>query len=153
MHNRLRKYLALPGRERAFLLQAALLLVAVAAMLRLRGLAATLRLLRRRLPAPVPPDRISRARIDETRRTAELVRIAARRVPMNTTCLRQSVLLWWLLRRRRLPAVLRLGVARAEGFQAHAWIEIGGIVINDTERVAQRFAVLHETAGIGASPD
>lgn len=147
---RIKRYLDTPRPERAFLLRAAVLLIAVAAMLRLGGLETTLRLLGRRLPAPLTASSIPPARIAETRRTAELIGIAARRLPVNATCLRQSVLLWFLLRRRRLPAMLRLGVAVAEAFQAHAWVEIDGTVINDSEHVAQRFTVLHETTGVGA---
>ncbi len=153
MRSQLNSYLDLPRPERAFLLQAGLPLIAVAAMLRLGGLDTSLRLLRRRLPPPLPVEPIPLPRIDEARRMAELIKIAARRLPVNATCLRQSVLIWWLLRRQRLPATLRLGVARTQGFQAHAWVEIDGTVVNDSGDVARRFAVLHETTGrLGDAP-
>ena len=60
-------------------------------------------------------------------RLAELTAIAGRHGPLSVTCLRQSLLLYWLLRRRGLQPDLRLGVRKqAEALDAHAWIELDG---------------------------
>lgn len=43
------------------------------------------------------------------------------------SCLRQSLLLYWLLRRAGLQPALRLGAARTQGgLSAHAWVELDG---------------------------
>ena len=68
--------------------------------------------------------------------------IASRRGPYAATCLRRSLALWWLLQRRRLPAEVRIGVARDEGrVHAHAWVELAGWVVNDRPAVAQEYSV------------
>jgi transglutaminase superfamily protein len=45
----------------------------------------------------------------------------------NGTCLRESLVLSMLLRRRGVPAAIRFGVKREEGLTAHAWVDIPGI--------------------------
>ena len=64
---------------------------------------------------------------------------------MRGNCLSQSLALAWLLRRRGVQPELRLGV-RLTGpkFDAHAWIEFGGRVLNDTQDVHTRFTPLVE---------
>jgi Transglutaminase-like superfamily len=48
--------------------------------------------------------------------------------------------LLWLLNRRGIPARLRIGVRKEEGeLEAHAWIESGGVVLNDTADVSERY--------------
>ena len=73
-------------------------------------------------------------------RLGRLTRIAGRYVPANGSCLRQSLLVWWLLRRKGVPAELRIGVRKQEGFAAHAWVELAGQPVNDAPDVAERFA-------------
>ena len=64
-------------------------------------------------------------------RLAALARAIGARSPWRTSCLRQALAVWWLLRRRRLPAELRIGVIRREApFQAHAWVELGGVALD-----------------------
>jgi hypothetical protein len=74
-------------------------------------------------------------------------RIAARHLPLDTSCLRQSLVVWWLLRRRGLPAVLRMGANNDDGFRAHAWVELDGRPVNDRPDVAERFRVFHGLSG------
>lgn len=71
----------------------------------------------------------------ERERCTLALRVAGRR-PFRATCLRRSLLLAHLLRRRR-PA-LRLGVTKKGGaVAAHAWLEIDGATL-DPEAVAYR---------------
>jgi hypothetical protein len=72
---------------------------------------------------------------------ARLVDAAARRGPYSATCLPRSLTLWWLLRRRGIDSYLRIGVRKAAGrIEAHAWVELRGLVLNDQGDVSQRFA-------------
>jgi hypothetical protein len=58
----------------------------------------------------------------------------ARRLPFTPTCLEKSLTLWWLLRRHRIPADLRIGVRKDGGgdFEAHAWVEADGVVLGES---------------------
>jgi hypothetical protein len=79
--------------------------------------------------------------IGEGRVTARLVDAAARHGPYRASCLPRSLTLWCLLRRRGIDGDLRIGVRKVAGqFQAHAWVEYGGAVLNDRTDVSQRFA-------------
>lgn len=61
---------------------------------------------------------------------AQALRSASRRLPGKTTCLARALAGQWMLRRRRLGAVVHLGVRReAAGLAAHAWLEAGGGVV------------------------
>lgn len=73
-------------------------------------------------------------------------RVAAHRVPRGT-CLTRSLTSQAILRRRGVPADLRLGV-RPTGsgtgpsqLAFHAWTEVAGTVVNDRSDVASLYAV------------
>jgi len=56
---------------------------------------------------------------------------AARNIFFSTNCLEQSLVLWWLLRLRGIAADLRIGARKdADRFEAHAWVEFDGNVLN-----------------------
>jgi hypothetical protein len=68
------------------------------------------------------------------------VNTAARNGLRAPNCLRSSLVLNYMLRRRGWDSVLRIGVKRdGELFEAHAWVELGQIAVNDTQDVAERF--------------
>jgi hypothetical protein len=127
-----------PG-ERRLLLRLAVLLPLIGAALRLLGYNRSRALLERlsqpsERPIPVDP---TAAAAETAQRLARLVSIAANHGPYRATCLRQSLALWWLLRRRGIPAELRIGVRKEQGeFQAHAWVEHLGQTLNDGKGVA-----------------
>jgi len=50
---------------------------------------------------------------------------AARYVP-GASCLPRSIALARVLRKKGVPAIVRLGVDTESGFTAHAWVEIDG---------------------------
>ena len=106
--------------ERQTLLAAALLLPLVSAMLRVGGMrcvhAAIARQQRRACLGAFDPGP-----------TARMVSIAARHGPWRPACLPTALTLQWLLARRGMSTVLRLGVRRAgAGIEAHAWVEHAG---------------------------
>jgi hypothetical protein len=73
-------------------------------------------------------------------RVAWAVTVASQYVPA-ATCLTQALVTQMLLRRRGLPASLRLGVARgaAGEFLAHAWVECQGRVVIGGGQAPARF--------------
>ena len=82
---------------------------------------------------------------DVAPKIARIVSFVGRRSPWRTTCLRQALLLWFLLARRGVATELRLGVEKSvEGdFAAHAWVEHDGRVLIGGEFVQQRYVVLN----------
>lgn len=73
-------------------------------------------------------------------RLARLADIAGQRGLVKATCLRQAMLLQWLLRRRQLDANLKIGTRLRDGeFDAHAWVELQGIALGQTEINHQAF--------------
>lgn len=94
------------------------------------------------LKTRVPLNKAVPAKIAMSQATqiAEVVEIAARRRLVNATCLRRSLVLWYLLRRKGIDSNLRLGVRKeASKIMGHAWVEIDGSVINDDEKIIQQF--------------
>ena len=57
------------------------------------------------------------------------------------TCLRQALLVHWLLRRRGFSPELKLGVRKqADAFDAHAWVELQGVALGQGELTHVPFA-------------
>lgn len=74
-------------------------------------------------------------------KTTRMVQLAARYCQPWAKCLQKSLVLWALLRRQGINAELRIGVRREGGnFEAHAWVEYEGFVLNDASDVRDRFA-------------
>jgi hypothetical protein len=105
-----------------------------------------------RWPRRARTDAASRAEALATARSvARVVAIAAGRGPIRATCLRRSLLVWWVLRRRGLSTALRVGVSREGGaFRAHAWVELDGVPLHDVEDVAHRFPAFEHDFTAGA---
>ena len=145
MPTKLDRWRALPADERRLLLGLALLLPAIGGALRCLGVRRTYRLLGGPVASAAVASTVPLAAQASAKRLAQLVDIASRRGPYNATCLRQSLVLWWLLRRRGLAAELRIGVAKeGEQVRAHAWVELAGRVINDRATVANDYAVYED---------
>lgn len=74
---------------------------------------------------------------------ARMVSIAAGNHLYAMRCLRQSLVLQWLLGRRGITADLRIGVRKElDGLHAHAWLEHAGQAIGKREAITSRFAPL-----------
>jgi hypothetical protein len=65
---------------------------------------------------------------------------ASRNLFFHANCLEQSLVLCWLLRRRGIDAVLRIGARKeSERFEAHAWVELDSQVLNDASAEHRHF--------------
>lgn len=62
---------------------------------------------------------------------ASSVYVTSKYLLNDTPCLTRALAVELLLRRRKIPSDLRIGVARSEdgGFKAHAWVESEGDVL------------------------
>lgn len=69
----------------------------------------------------------------------------ARHVPFEAKCLVRSLVVWWELKQRGLPAHLKLGVATTDGFAAHAWVELSRCPVTDTLDAISDFATFERS--------
>jgi hypothetical protein len=123
----------LKGFERSSALKAAAALVATHAGLRLTGFRRWRSILGRLMPAAsrvcVQPNH---ELADSARAIVRMEAAAARHLFFHANCLEQSLVLWWMLRRHGVAAELRIGASKQAGrFEAHAWVEHCGAVLND----------------------
>lgn len=144
MGQRLAKLRALTWAEWHLLSAAALLLPLVGIGLRLLGFQRLWRGLGRWVVRERHWEAPTQARLEMATRVARMVGIAARHGPFPASCLRQALVLWFLLGRRGIPSRLHLGATRGgAGFAAHAWVELGDrVLIGGDQRVRERYAVL-----------
>ena len=132
----------LEGEERSLFLVSYILLPLVDISLRFRGVRRTATTLAKRCPQP-EPDKI--VELSEVRRVVQMVKLAVKYSPPWASCLRKSLVLWYLLRRKGIETELRIGSRRNEGkFEGHAWIEYQGMVLNDTPNVRQHFTMFKQ---------
>lgn len=131
----------LPPREWAGLGWAYLALLRVDLLLRLRGFRNVARLDRQ--PEDDSSLDLTRAQRERVARYVRWIRVAAQYHVVRARCLHRSLALHQVLLREGLPAQLRIGVRlQASELQAHAWVELGGIVVNDSREHVARFAPL-----------
>ena len=124
------------------MLSAMVLLPAVAISLRLRGFKQTQNSLCRfvleesNLPEPDETD-IVKARV-----VAKMVAVASGHGVYHATCLKQALVLWWMLARRRIKSEIIFGVQKesVNNFNAHAWVECNEVNLSDSEEVQLKFA-------------
>lgn len=99
--------------------------------------------LARRLAKPADPAAGDGRQVHEV---ARMVATAAAFYPGRAQCLEQSLALFLLLRRRGIPAELRLGV-QPFPFAAHAWVEHAGHPVNEREDYVTRLAPFPSLGG------
>ncbi len=128
-------------RERLTFLQALFLLPLAGVLLRFGRYQSLVVRLEKMTPVINP--RSGAVALLEARQTAVMVNAAARRGIYDATCLRRSLVLWWLLRRRGIVGTLRIGAhIEAGAFSAHAWVEFQDEVINDEPDVRERYVTM-----------
>lgn len=98
----------------------------------------------RRAQAPIRAPRVPRAEdLARARRYAHWLDVASRHHVVRARCLHRSLVLHWWLRREGLPSELRIGVLKErDALKAHAWVDLGGRVVNDTPGAVAPFAPL-----------
>jgi Transglutaminase-like superfamily len=129
-----RRFWRLSGAERGIALEAAAGLMATWAGLPLFGFRRWKNLLAELVPAgTLNLDAQGQAVIESARAITRLQGSASRNLPFRVNCLEQSLVLWWLLRRRGMNAQIRVGARKETNrFEAHAWVEFDGMVLNES---------------------
>jgi hypothetical protein len=136
------RYLDLPRFDRGLVLQAIALLPLTFAGLQFMGFQRWTELIHASTPLvalatlPGPDETLSRAR-----RIARAVRSAEMHGVMNPLCLERSLVLWWMLRAHGIDSELHVGGRKVDSrFEAHAWVELHGHVLNDSLGVHAGYA-------------
>ena len=133
MGRRLDRWRALDGRDRRRLVGCAAGLAITHASLAIFGYARTRRIVER-CSRHAQPRTATAEELADAQALARVAAIAGRHGMVEATCLRRSLLLYGWLRRRGLQPVLLLGVAERTGpFQAHAWVEVEGTPLLDSD--------------------
>jgi len=74
--------------------------------------------------------------IDKAYTIARMISVAASHGPYHANCLKQSLLLWWVLAKRGISSEIKFGVQKDsnQSLGAHAWVECNGVaLINNWE--------------------
>ena len=149
---RLLKFLRLPPDDRRILAQALIILPLTPLTLRLMGLRRSQRAFSYFLPHS-PAQKTKQPTLTRALHISQLINLAARRGICSATCLQRSLALWWLLRQEGMRSELYIGTRKVAGkLDAHAWIEIDGVVLNDSSDVRHRYEpfdreILHQVSG------
>ena len=84
---------------------------------------------------------VSPADLRRARMVGGAVRSAANYTPWESVCLPQAVAARWMLKRRRIPATLYLGVAKdltdPGTLAAHAWVSCGPVILTGAKGHSQ----------------
>ena len=144
---RIEQLKALSLEECRLLMFSILLLPIVALSLRMRGYNRTQNSLRRLIPIESDLTEPTEPEIAEARIVSRMVAIAAGHGLYRANCLKQSLVLWWLLSRRGIKSEVVLGAQKdvVDNFNAHAWVECNGINLSDSEEIQQRFAAFQKS--------
>ena len=139
---KVRRFLELEAGEKTLFLFLVLFFPVLRAGLRLLGLGRLQSLMG--LKTSPGESREGAAGLEEARRVNYVLQAAVANGLIKPTCLERSLVLVWLLRRRGIAGDLHIGVRPSEeGVDAHAWVECGGAVVNDSESVRENYAAFH----------
>jgi hypothetical protein len=137
-----RRFRKLPPPDRMLILRASLILPLTEIGLHLFGFRRWKKLIEKfSLPAHLPQPLPENLQLEVALRAVRAVRSVELHGPTNPNCLERSMTLWWMLRRDGVDGELHIG-ARKNGarLEAHAWVELGGQVLNDGAEVHQHYA-------------
>lgn len=87
------------------------------------------------------PVRTAKPRSLDMDRLTHAFNIACAFYPKRVLCLERSAVLVQMLRRRGISARMVIGAQKLP-FQAHAWVEVEGTVVNDRLASREKFLVL-----------
>jgi hypothetical protein len=136
------RFWKLPRFEQKNILYALIFLPLTKAGLRWIGFRRCKELIERLSPVDEPrPVLESGNKREIAERITRAAALAERYGPGKPNCLVRSLVLWWLLRRQGIDGELHVGARKNESrFEAHAWVELRGIILNDSADVHEHYS-------------
>lgn len=135
------KYLQLSPVERKLFLRAFWMLPLIAWALRLLGFDRCRAILIRQasLHKMKSSETLERDLV-QARLAAKMISIAAALGLCRARCLQQSLALWWMMQKEGISTDVFFGVWKDEfGLGAHAWVELAGVVLNESQDVRDKY--------------
>jgi hypothetical protein len=144
---RLRQVNDLSFVDKKLLFLATLALPAIAFSLQNLGYKKTKTILSRLLPAAPAFHSHPNHQMSIALNFARIIDITARHSIYKANCLKQSLLLWFLLRRQSIPAEIKFGIPKAKPyeFSAHAWVECYGQPLIDSRESLEIFSMFESS--------
>jgi hypothetical protein len=137
MMRKVGKFLTLPWSEKILFVGTVFTLPLIEIGLRLFGFKRLEALIGKLVPKRAIKDGLSPEMI------SRIVGWAATNGFFRASCLRRSLMLWWLMKRRGFECEIKIGGMKdTDGFKAHAWVEWQGAVINDP--VSDQYTVFNQ---------
>jgi hypothetical protein len=136
----------LSNRDRWLLFQSFLLLPAIHYCLALLGYTRLQRQMEKICPLRIQTTPLSDATcIVRAQEISLITSIAAQHGVYKAGCLRRSLLTWWFLRWEGIDSQICFGVRLVnQRFEAHAWVEHNGTIVNDSLAICARFRTLED---------
>ncbi len=80
--------------------------------------------------------------LQQAHSTANIISIVARHNVYKATCLKQVLLLWFLLGRKSIQSEIKIGIpiVSTTEFNAHAWLECNGELMIDSKDTINKFS-------------
>lgn len=144
---KLNSFFSLSFLEKFLLIQAIFLLPLIHLSLKLKGVKYTEKI----LTDLASKTKIKNQDITLVFMTAKMVKIASK-YQSWATCLRRSLVLWYLLKKQGFDSKLCIGVRKEKGdFEAHAWVEFQGIPLNENDHLKEMFVTFETTNKVSLS--
>ncbi len=141
LKNRLRQLVELTPIQWWIILVALFTLPIIALSLKLSGFKQTKERLSRFIPTRMADISAREDDLPRAQLISRAVTISGNHGVHHANCLKQSLLLWWLLARRGILCELKLGTQKIpqETFSAHAWVEYNGEVLGEPTELQHQF--------------
>ena len=122
-----------------------LLLPVVAILLKVKGFKQTQHIMSQFSKNAADSNLPKEFQLNKAQNITRMVSIAASFGAFRVKCLSKSLLSQWLLQRKGIISDLKIGTGKdvSASFNAHAWLEIQGVVINESQDVRRRFSVFN----------
>ncbi len=142
MIKRLKQFRELSFPQKKVLCLAMFSLPLIALLLHAMGYKRTKSLLSRLMPAQNSRHAPVGDELHKVHDLARITHIAARHNVYKANCLKQALLLWFLLGRRSISSEIKIGMQKDSHctFSAHAWVECNGEPLIDSKDTIDKFS-------------
>jgi hypothetical protein len=140
---RYKQWRALSSPDKKVLFLSMFALPTIAFLLHTVGYKKTKSLLERFMPPTTSCDKPLEDEMIEVHNLARTIHRAARHNIYQANCLKQSLLLWFILGKKLISSELKFGIEKFSNCQlnAHAWVECGGQPLIDSTDTLDKFSV------------